>query len=132
MCPATPSKRGWRGFTFAEVLLCVYILAVALLGLMATLVYCLKAQRGGQQRQLATRAAEDLLVELTSALHASSESFAADHRQARTAIEEMEYAVGESLPAPDLKQLAVSVYFSDEGVSREVTLTELVYNSSTP
>ena len=23
MCPATPSKRGWRGFTFAEVLLCV-------------------------------------------------------------------------------------------------------------
>ncbi len=119
-----------RAFTFAEVLLCVYLLAIALLGVMATLVHCLQAQRGSQQRALATRLAEDVLVTRVSSMHASREDFLTDQSVARTRVEEFEYSVTEQLVSPDLKQVNVCVYFTDEGAASQQNLLELVYNSA--
>jgi Tfp pilus assembly protein PilV len=127
MCPATRSK---AAFTFAEVLLCVYLLAVAVLGVIATLVHCLQAQRGSAQRALATRLAEDVLVGVVSRKRASRDGFLEDHSLGRTRVEEFEYAVTEASVDPDLKQVNVCVYFNDEGAVCQQSLTELVYNSA--
>lgn len=126
MCRATKSN----AFTFAEVLLCVYLLAVALLGVVATLTHCLQAQRGSQQRALATRLAEDLLTQVLGSKRASREDFERDHSRARVAVDDYHYSVTEALLDPDLKQINVCVYFTDEGAQSQTNLQELLYNSA--
>ncbi|MCE7872113.1 hypothetical protein DYH09_17270 [bacterium CPR1] len=113
MCRSAPTD---SGFTFAETLLCVFLLAVALLGLMTALTYSVRATREGFERYQAATLAADLLDGLQVRLQQGAADFETSVSQPQTPIAgHPGYAarVEEERLTPTLKKVTVTVLHPD-------------------
>ncbi len=111
-----------RGFSFAEVMVCVFLLACAVLGLLSAHLYLLRSERGNKAAQQASLLAYDRLNERLA------DAFAGDRSQPRAvASPPFECAVSDRPLSPGLKELAVSVYWSDSS-PHEFRLTTRIYD----
>jgi len=107
---------GSKGFTLAELLLCLFILAVALLGLVTANVYAVRARRGSQRLVLATSLAVSYMTEIEETLRLSQDEFATSHRLERRPVPDYPgyfYAVDDPGLSPTLKAVIVSLYYPD-------------------
>lgn len=109
----------------AEVLLCVFVLAVAVIALLATLAYASRARTVSTERLQASAAATEVMAVLENRLKLDFDQAV---NQSRTAFSErLSYTVDRTDLNPDLSRLKVEVFYRDlqggqEGVYRLETL----------
>lgn len=114
-----------RGFTMAELLIGLFLLACAVLGLVSAHLYLRRTQTMTDSRAQATQLAQNAISEILA------DSFSQSHQRARTALPEplgFSYAVDERLEQVGLKRVAVSIYFPESGQERSLGLTTFVYD----
>ncbi|MGE0489299.1 MAG: hypothetical protein AB7S38_08810 [Vulcanimicrobiota bacterium] len=112
---------GSRGLTLAEILLCVFILAVAILGLVSVQVFALKSRTVTSERLRAANAAAGVMAGLESQ---AGIDYATSFGRARGALEPgLEYAVDDQPRSASLRQLTITVYFRDLEGGRESAYT---------
>ena len=116
-----------RAFTFAEVLVCLFLLSCSVLGLLAGHHYLMRSERANQVRHRASLIGYDVM---TLAL---AEDFATSQSRTRTEVSDgFTYAVDDHLVTPDLKEVSVSVYFHEtlgEPAEREFRLSTRIYHA---
>lgn len=111
-----PGFRG--GLTLAELLVGLFVLACAVLALVAAEIYLARSERGSRGRQEASLVANNLLTQRLAL------DFEQDCTRGRTLLSEnLAYAVDERTSAPDLRQITVSVYFVDNSEWRQYDLS---------
>lgn len=110
-----------------EVMTATGILAVALLALISVLSFSLRSQAKGGKRHAASLIGTTVLNE---AGHTLEEDFAASVARAKGVYgpnPDFQVAVSQQLEKPDLKQVAVSVYWTDQqGPQTETLVTKYV------
>ncbi|MEW6283500.1 MAG: hypothetical protein AB1758_33125 [Candidatus Eremiobacterota bacterium] len=122
-------RAGCKALTFAEVLVALAILAMAVMALISVQLFALQAGTKGRLRHQAATEAASRLDALEGLLRSSREEFQVDHSQARAAIPGRPgwfAAQADRLESPNLKRITVSVYFPDR-TEHEYTLWTLVY-----
>ena len=118
---------GSRGLTLAEILLCVFILAVAILGLVSVEVFALKSRNVTSERLRAANAAAGVMAGVESQINID---YTTTFTRPRGPLQEgLEYAVDDQPRSASLRQLTITVYFRDlEGGSESVyTLQTLLH-----
>jgi prepilin-type N-terminal cleavage/methylation domain-containing protein len=113
-----------RGFTLAEVMLAVLILSLAVLGLLSVQAYAFRAQSKGTERNRASVIAASRMNALEAKL---KDDFGASVTQARAYVPDeagYEIAVAQAAvpPLDDLKELLVTVYWTDDQGPHEYDL----------
>lgn len=112
---------GSRGLTLAEILLCVFILAVAILGLVSVQVFALKARTVTSERLRAANAAAAVLAGIESQ---AGLDYTTSFARLRGALEPgLEYTVDDQPRTASLRQLTITVYFRDLEGGRESAYT---------
>ena len=109
----------------AELLVGLFLLACAVLGLVSAHLYLRRSQTMTDARAQATHLAENTLSDILA------DSFSQNHLRARTALSEpvgFSYAVDEQFEQTGLKRVAVAVYFPESGQERSLSLTTFVYD----
>ena len=112
-------------FTLAELLLCVFVIALAVMGLFSVLIYANRARTVNHQRLQASAAAVDVMAQLEHQLRLD---FDANVARARAQLQhELSYAVSQTSLNGSLQRIQVEVFYRDlegtrEGVYRLETL----------
>lgn len=123
MRPLVGSKA--RAFTLAELLLCLFVVAVAIMGLFSVLIYATRARTVSNQRLQASAAAVDVMSVLEHQLRLNFDAAVARPRGQLQA--ELGYQVDQTPLGTDLQRVRVQVFYRDlegsqEGVYRLETL----------
>ncbi|MBW6485055.1 MAG: prepilin-type N-terminal cleavage/methylation domain-containing protein [Syntrophobacterales bacterium] len=113
---------GQRGFTMIENIIAIFILVVALLGLLSTSVIVVKADSLGRTMTTATTLAQDKMEALKNTGYADLVS-GADTIQSMYA---RTWTVTDDSPAAGMKTLVVSVGWSLQGSPHDVTVNCIV------
>ena len=111
-----------RGFNLLEILFSVFLLAVAVLGLLQAYIFSIGADRGGRQREDITGIASQVMAQVESDLRRSPQHFLLPHSRPRVGWPEVAgvfYQVDEEVVSPSLKQITVTVSFADTATHRE-------------
>ncbi|GMU52028.1 MAG: hypothetical protein AMXMBFR33_11740 [Candidatus Xenobia bacterium] len=112
-----------RGFTFAELILCLGIMGMALLALVSAEIYSARADRGGSQRHQATMVASSLMAEAEKDLRRDFGASVAAGRQAVPGNPGYEYELLEqSEVGGRIKRLQVNVFWSDQQGDQQYSL----------
>jgi hypothetical protein len=114
-----------KGFTMAELLVGLFLLACGVLGLVSAHLYLRRTQTLTDARAQATQLASNALSEI------QADPFDQDHLRARTALSQplgFSYAVDERLEQPGLKFVSVWLYFPESGQERHLSLTTYLYD----
>ncbi|ODT64716.1 hypothetical protein ABS71_12800 [bacterium SCN 62-11] len=109
----------------AELLVGLFLLACAVLGLVSAHLYLRRSQTMTDARAQATQLAENTMADIVA------DSFSQNHLQSRTPVTEFPgfaYAVDERLEQAGLKRVAVAIYFPESGQERQLSLTTFVYD----
>lgn len=122
-----------RAFTLAESLTAIFILAVALLGLMVMLVVAQRAERQANANYQVASQARAILAATVASLRLSEASFQVTQACARVPLAghpELEYQIDETLLTPRSKSLRLTVYYKNpQGVACQSTFWTEVYNA---
>jgi Tfp pilus assembly protein PilV len=118
-----PSKRrgGDGGFTLIEVVIAMFFLAVAMLGIISTTVMVIQSNSFGKTLTTATTLAKDRMEVLKNTKYANliAGSDTVDSMYART------WTVTNNSPAADMKRINVSVVWTWRGTSHTVNLESI-------
>jgi len=117
---------GQQGFTMIENIIAIFILVVALLGLLSTTVIVVKADSFGRTMTTATTLAQDKMESLKNTGYADLVSGADTIQSLYTRT----WTVTDNSPAANMKTLVVSVGWSLQGGTHDVTVSCIV-NSGT-
>ncbi len=113
---------GKRGFTMIENIIAIFILVVALLGLLSTTVIVVKADSLGRTMTTATTLAQDKMEALKNTGYADLVS-GADTIQT---MYDRTWNVTDDSPAANMKTLVVTVEWPLGGSSHDVTVSCIV------
>jgi Tfp pilus assembly protein PilV len=109
--------------SLAEIMVGLFVLACAVLGLVAAEIYLARSERGTGARQAASLTAQNLLNERLAA------DFDLNASRPRTALSQsLSYALQEQRTAPNLKTINLSVYFLDESAWRQYDVSTCYCN----
>ncbi|MDP2840356.1 MAG: prepilin-type N-terminal cleavage/methylation domain-containing protein [Syntrophales bacterium] len=113
---------GNRGFTLIEILIAVFILVTALLGVISTTVIVIKSNSLSKTMTTATTLAKDKMEQLKYTGYDSlAGTDTADSIYSRTWT-----VTADGSPAAGMKTIVVTVQWSWQGATRNVALTTIV------
>lgn len=123
-----------RGFTLAESLVGIFILAVGLLGLMVMLIFAQRAERQAATDYQVSAHARSLMAGLVGNLRLSGASFQVSQSCGRVPLDgykDIEYRVDEQrLAGTRSKKLRLTIYYKNQqGKPCETTFFTEVYNA---
>jgi prepilin-type N-terminal cleavage/methylation domain-containing protein len=116
-----------RGFTLAEIMVCLLFLSIALLALVSTQIYSLRASGGNRLRHTASIIAYTIMNEKEEALR---KDFTASASQAKADVvghEGFQCAVLEDLLQADFKRITVIIYWRDGQENHEYSIWTYIY-----
>lgn len=117
-------RPGREGLTLAELVVGLFVLTCAVLGLVAAEIYLARSEAGSHARQEASFAANNILNERLA------QDFSADARRPKTRLRDgLSYALDEHLDATDLKTITVSIYFVDGAQWRQYDVSTCYSNA---
>src|SRR5438105_210758 len=105
-----------RGFTLAEVMVCVLLLAMAVLGLVSVQVYTLNATKSNRGAHTATVISTSVMNDVEHRLHQNFTQSVAQSSTAVPGFDGFQCAVAESFvdTAQTLKQIDTTVFWKDK------------------
>lgn len=135
MCRSAGSS---RAFTLAEVLLALFVVSVALLGLITVKAYAARARTLSRERLTAANLAVSLMTQVENRLLDGLEEFAVQYDYSRREIPDHpgymyamddSYAADSQGPQQTLKLITLTVYYPDENglTLREYPLWTMVH-----
>lgn len=120
-----------RGFSLAEIMVCLVILSIAILGLVSTQIYSLRATTGNKMRHTASVIATTLMNEKEEALRSDFTRSAVQPRIVFPGAEGFEYAISEEIVDTNFKKITVDVYWTDNGIEHIYSIWTHLYNYET-
>ncbi|MDQ7821205.1 MAG: prepilin-type N-terminal cleavage/methylation domain-containing protein [Candidatus Eremiobacteraeota bacterium] len=127
MCTNQTTKRS-RGFTLAEIMVCLLLLTIAVMGLVSTQIYSLKATGGNKYRHLASVIAYRVMSEKEKALRTDFSVSAAHSRSDVPGEEGFQYEVLEEAPGTSIKKVTVKVYWTEGTELKSYSLWTYLYD----
>ncbi|MEW6283608.1 MAG: hypothetical protein AB1758_33665 [Candidatus Eremiobacterota bacterium] len=118
-----------RAFSLAEVLVAIFLLAVAVLGLVTTRLYAVRAERAGLERYDLGGVAGSVMASIEAALQQSPDRFTRSYAAARQPVPDMAgvvYSVEETSLSPRLRKFTVTVFAPTQQGEVEFRLWTLV------
>ncbi|PIP06162.1 MAG: hypothetical protein COX52_08275 [Syntrophobacterales bacterium CG23_combo_of_CG06-09_8_20_14_all_48_27] len=114
--------RNNKGFTLVEIMIAIFILVIALLGLISVTVMVIKGNSFSKTMTTATTLAKDKMEELKNTGYGSlaSDTDTVESIYTRTLI------VTPDSPAANMKTIEVKVEWDWQGATRNVTLRTIV------
>ena len=114
--------RNHKGFTLVEIMIAIFILVIALLGLISVTVMVIKGNSFSKTMTTATTLAKDKMEELKNTGYGSlaSDTDTVESIYTRTLI------VTPDSPAANMKTIEVKVEWDWQGATRNVTLRTIV------
>lgn len=120
----SPCRRT-SGFTLAEVMICVALLSMAVLGLVSAQIFALQAGQGNKKRHTASVMAWRLLSDVEEQARRDFSVSAARPRQRAAErlgpnemFQDYEYEIREQNLAPDFRRVEVVLHFTDDKGAR--------------
>jgi Tfp pilus assembly protein PilV len=98
-----------RAYSLAEVLVAMFLLSVAVLGLVSTHVYAAKAEQGGLERYDAGAAAASVMASIEADLREKPENFTKSYACTDRVLGEAVYTVEEAAINPRLRKFTVTI-----------------------
>lgn len=123
--------RNKNGFTLVEVMVAMFILAIALLGLISLTTMVIKGNSFSKTMTTATTLAKDKLEQLKNTAYGSSSGYKSLSGGADTveSIYNRTWTVTPDppgTPAPGMKTIVVTVQWNWQGATRNVVLSSIV------
>lgn len=120
-----------RAYSLAEVLVALFLLALAGLGLVSTHLYSLRAQRAGLEGYDSGAAAGSVLASIEADLRQSPEHFARSYAVSDRPLPDLAgavYDVSEETLTPRLRKFIVTVRAPSQQGPQEFKLWTMVYD----
>jgi len=122
-----------RAFTLAESLVGMFILAVAVLGVLACLIFAQRAERQAANDYQVAAVARGVMAEILANLRLSQQSFQVSQSCPRSPIvshPELEYQIDDSLVGPRSKKVHLVIYYKNQqGTPCQSAYWTEVYNA---
>ena len=111
-----------KGFTLVEIMIAIFILVIALLGLISVTVMVIKGNSFSKTMTTATTLAKDKMEELKNTAYGSL----AGGTDTAESIYTRTWTVTNNSPAPNMATIEVKVQWNWQGAIRNVTLNSIV------
>ena len=111
-----------KGFTLVEIMIAIFILVIALLGLISVTVMVIKGNSFSKTMTTATTLAKDKMEQLKNTGYDSSPG----GPETAESIYTRTWTVTPNDPAPNMKKIVVTVTWDWQGTTRNVTLMTIV------
>ena len=127
--------RNHKGFTLVEIMIAIFILVIALLGLVSVTVMVIKGNSFSKTMTTATTLAKDKMEQLknlsydNTSLTGDTSSAGLQHDDAGNPLETIytrQWWVRKDYPATDMKTITLSVSWSWQDASRQVELKTIM------
>jgi len=127
--------RNHKGFTLVEIMIAIFILVIALLGLVSVTVMVIKGNSFSKTMTTATTLAKDKMEQLknlsydNTSLTGDTSSAGRQHDDAGNPLETIytrQWWVRKDYPATDMKTITLSVSWSWQDASRQVELKTIM------
>ncbi|MEW6279108.1 MAG: prepilin-type N-terminal cleavage/methylation domain-containing protein [Candidatus Eremiobacterota bacterium] len=119
---------GRRGFTLAEIMVCLVLLTIAVLGLIAVQIYSLRAGQGNRERHTASVLASAALGRIEEQVRQDFSSSVAQPRRPHPEAAGYEMQVLETLPDVDLKRVEVHIFWRGKDGWHDYSLWTIFYD----
>jgi len=119
-------KQNDRGFTLIEIIVAVFMLTIALLSLVSVTVIVIKGNAFSKTMTAATTLARDKMEELKNTDYSSVTSSASTETVQN--MYQRSWTVTTDSPAANMKTVVVTVNWSWNGQTRNVTLQSIISN----
>ena len=114
--------RNNKGFTLVEIMIAIFILVIALLGLISVTVMVIKGNSFSKTMTTATTLAKDRMEQLKNTAYGSL----AGGTDTAESIYTRTWIVNDNSPAANMKTIAVTVTWSWQGAPHNVPLRTIV------
>ena len=115
-----------RGFTLIEIMVAVFLMTIALLGLVSITVMVINGNAFSKSMTTATSLAKDKLEELQNTSYANITSSTA--AETKETIYQRSWTVTADSPGTNMKTVVVVVTWPWQGQTRDVTLRSIISN----
>jgi len=115
-----------RGFTLIEIMVAVFLMTIALLGLVSITVMVINGNAFSKSMTTATSLAKDKLEELQNTSYANITSSTA--AETKETIYQRSWTVTADSPGTNMKTVVVVVTWQWQGQTRDVTLRSIISN----
>lgn len=113
-----------KGFTFIEIMIAVFLLVTALLGLISTTGMVINSNSFSKMMSTATTLAQDKMEELRNTSYTGISE--AGSPETVESIYTRRWTVASNVPATGMKTIAVTVSWSWKGSTHSVTMNGIV------